>query len=118
MVLLGLGFGCLDPLFPRDQTSRPCVDRQYGSEGHKYQADRAWRQRAGDTRRQLLKQGTKCYLPPFLAQVELGYLILREGIKLGTELQGPAVTLAAPLTLPADPKRLRIHSALKDTVPS
>lgn len=35
-------------------------------------------------RRQLLTQETKCGLPPFLAAVELGYLILREDIKLGT----------------------------------
>jgi hypothetical protein len=81
MVLLGLGFGCLDPLFPRDQTNRRCVDRHYGSEGYRSQADKAWRQRVGDTRRQLLKQGTMCCLPLFLAQEELCYLTLRGEIK-------------------------------------
>jgi hypothetical protein len=37
---------------------------------------------------------------------------------VGTELQSPAGIPAAPITPPADPTGLRLHSALKDTVPS
>lgn len=85
MVLLGLGFGCLDPLFPREQPSRPCVERQYGwlrmaeVPGRKHEN----RGQAEETKT-VPEARNKCGLPPFLAAVELGYLILREDIKLGT----------------------------------
>ena len=38
--------------------------------------------------------------------------------QVGTELQSPAGIPAAAITPPADPTGLRVHSALKDTVPS